>query len=121
MFFNFYLYEIAGLPLAIAASYATNAIFILAYSWIFKSELSMRAIPVTFALVPLDFITYNLHDAVYAYTRTFAGTVLICSAISGLLLGFTSTFAFVRVNRKHLVASWVVADIISAELFPLPV
>ncbi len=37
--------------------------------------------------------------------------------VGGAILGYASSFAFVNVNRRHLVASWIAANSISMLIF----
>ncbi|AAB89089.1 MULTISPECIES: hypothetical protein [Archaeoglobus] len=134
MLFIFYIPYYPGLGdfSFIINSYATNAIFLAAYALITKSKVDKIKFPiVTMLLVPLDFAAmlagglvswgivsmpywlwgdWRLMDELARYRGELGALDAI---VGGIILGYSASFAFTKVNRKHLVISWMLANSIS--------
>lgn len=134
MLFNFLLPYLPffGLSSPFVTSFVVNVVFLLAYSFIFKSKFNeKRLIAVSFILVPIDFLAFLISALITDLIITTPyrlwgnwmlmdelirhGSELIAlgGILGGAILGYVSSFAFIEVNRKHLIATWIATNSIS--------
>jgi hypothetical protein len=138
MLFNFLVpyYPFIGVATPFLTSYIVNTLFLLSYSRIFNSELDEnRFLMISFLLVLVDFAAlfvggmvsgaivkapywlwgdWRLMDELARRRDLLAP---LDAVVGGAILGYASSFAFVSVNRKHLITSWIVANSISILIF----